>query len=432
MTKTWGRSTEVNTVTKFVTLSILAFAPLVVLYCNAVNWEYSGSLRDALTQGINIPKFTFSNVLCVLAWLCFQLVLSQFPDVLHLILPGYIGGYRHGQNTYAGNVLLYNINGLQSFLLTAGFLLFTHFYWKFDLTILAKTWPAIFAIMHLLAHVLAMFAYIKAYLFSSHPNDNKYSGCWFYDFYMGIEHNPRIGSFDFKLFFNGRTGIILWPFLNISFAAHQYEKFGYISNSMILVILFQGLYVMDFFWNENCIYELLTSLMITSVGIFLMVISSLPFMYTLQGGYFISNPVNLNSSYMIFTIFIEILGYLMFRGANSQKDRFRSGKWKLNSEDYIECSYETKDGKVHSSKLLLQGWWKWARHANYTGDLLMSLAYSLAVRSWAVIPNLYFVYMCILLITRCYRDEHRCLAKYGHQWKEYCERVKYRLIPGIY
>jgi 7-dehydrocholesterol reductase len=43
-----------------------------------------------------------------------------------------------------------------------------------------------------------------------------------YDLFMGVEHNPRLGEwFDFKLFFNGRPGIVGWTVSNFSFAAKQ-------------------------------------------------------------------------------------------------------------------------------------------------------------------------------------------------------------------
>lgn len=57
---------------------------------------------------------------------------------------------------------------------------------------------------------------------------------------MGIEFNPRIGKwFDFKLFFNGRPGIVAWTLINLSFAAKQRELYGYVTNSMVLVNVLQ-------------------------------------------------------------------------------------------------------------------------------------------------------------------------------------------------
>lgn len=57
---------------------------------------------------------------------------------------------------------------------------------------------------------------------------------------MGVEFNPRIGKwFDFKLFFNGRPGIVAWTLINLSFAAKQRELHGHVTNSMVLVNVLQ-------------------------------------------------------------------------------------------------------------------------------------------------------------------------------------------------
>jgi 7-dehydrocholesterol reductase len=50
----------------------------------------------------------------------------------------------------------------------------------------------------------------------SHDSDTllTFIGSWLYDFYMGIEFNPRLGKlWDFKLFHNGRPGIIAWTLM---------------------------------------------------------------------------------------------------------------------------------------------------------------------------------------------------------------------------
>lgn len=57
---------------------------------------------------------------------------------------------------------------------------------------------------------------------------------------MGIEFNPRVGKwFDFKLFFNGRPGIVAWTLINLSYMAKQQELYGHVTNSMILVNVLQ-------------------------------------------------------------------------------------------------------------------------------------------------------------------------------------------------
>lgn len=69
---------------------------------------------------------------------------------------------------------------------------------------------------------------------------SKFTGNFFYNYMMGIEFNPRIGKwFDFKLFFNGRPGIVAWTLINLSFAAKQQELHGQVTNSMVLVNVLQ-------------------------------------------------------------------------------------------------------------------------------------------------------------------------------------------------
>lgn len=69
---------------------------------------------------------------------------------------------------------------------------------------------------------------------------SKFTGNFFYNYMMGVEFNPRIGKwFDFKLFFNGRPGIVAWTLINLSFAAKQQELYGHVTNSMVLVNVLQ-------------------------------------------------------------------------------------------------------------------------------------------------------------------------------------------------
>lgn len=73
------------------------------------------------------------------------------------------------------------------------------------------------------------------FIFSS-----KFTGNFFYNYMMGVEFNPRIGKwFDFKLFFNGRPGIVAWTLINLSFAAKQRELHGHVTNAMVLVNVLQ-------------------------------------------------------------------------------------------------------------------------------------------------------------------------------------------------
>lgn len=77
-----------------------------------------------------------------------------------------------------------------------------------------------------------------------------YTGNPVYDFFMGRELNPRIGTFDLKVFCELRPGLIGWCVINLAMAARQYDNLGYVTNSMGLVCVFQIYYVLDSFLAE--------------------------------------------------------------------------------------------------------------------------------------------------------------------------------------
>jgi 7-dehydrocholesterol reductase len=308
-----------------------------------------------------------------------------------------------------------------------------------DPTVIADNWLQLFVVCNIIGFGLSFFAYIKAHIAPTHIDDVKYSGSWIYDYIMGIEFNPRFRlwntEIDFKLFFNGRPGIIAWTLINLSFTAKQFKTYGYITDSLVLINLLQGLYVLDFFWNENW-YLRTIDIAHDHFGWTLSWGDCvwLPFMYTLQSAYLAVNPVVLGWNTSVTLGIIGIVGYILFRLTNYQKDKFRalSCANKLKSYRYLDCLYMTKDGVQHNSKLLLSGLWGWARHMNYTGDIILSTVYCLCCGSTHLLPYFYCIYMAILLVVRCSRDEERCLNKYGFHWQQYCSLVNCRLIPYIY
>ena len=76
----------------------------------------------------------------------------------------------------------------------------------------------------------------------------------FFQFFIGRELNPSIGSFDLKSFNELRPGLILWILIDISMACEQALRrgggFASVTDSMWLVLLFQGWYVVDGLYNE--------------------------------------------------------------------------------------------------------------------------------------------------------------------------------------
>jgi protein-S-isoprenylcysteine O-methyltransferase Ste14 len=122
-----------------------------------------------------------------------------------------------------------------------------------------------------------------------------------------------------------------------------------------------------------------------------------------------------------------MLGYVIFRGANWQKHKFRKNPQGLvwgKPPDYIRTK--------HGSLLLTSGWWGMSRHMNYLGDLMMALAWCLPTGFEHPLPYFYITYFTILLVHREWRDNAMCQEKYGNDWDAYCRKVRWRIVPGIY
>jgi 7-dehydrocholesterol reductase len=308
----------------------------------------------------------------------------------------------------------------------------------FSPTIIFDHFGGLLIFANIYGYSLATFTFIKAYLFPTHADDRKFSGNLMYDFFMGIEFNPRIGNLDFKLFHNGRPGIVAWSLINLSFAAEQYHRYGFVTNSMIVVNILEAIYIIDFFYNEDW-YLRTIDIAHDHFGWMLAWGDPvwLPFTYTLQGYFLVFHPVQ-NPIYMDAAFLgLGLFGYWIFRSVNHQKDFFRSapdGKCNIwgKPAKFLEVKFVTSDGKTQTSRLLLSGWWGLSRHFNYVGDLCMSLAYCLPCGFSHLFPYYYIIYMTILLVSRSWRDDHRCSAKYGEKWEEYKKLVPWKILPYVY
>ncbi|XP_037761331.1 delta(14)-sterol reductase TM7SF2 isoform X1 [Chelonia mydas] len=253
------------------------------------------------------------------------------------------------------------------------------------------------------------------------------SGNPIYDFFMGHELNPRIGSFDLKYFCELRPGLLGWALVNMAMLVKETELRGSPSLAMLLVNAFQLLYVVDALWNEEAI---LTTMDIVHDGFGFMLtfgdLAWVPFIYSLQAYFLVNHPQKLSLPMAAGILLLNGLGYCIFRSANSQKNTFRR-----NPNDPRVTGLKTIPTAT-GRRLLVSGWWGFVRHPNYLGDLIMALAWSLPCGLTHVLPYFYVFYFTVLLIHREARDEHQCLRKYGLAWQEYCQRVPYRIFPYLY
>jgi delta14-sterol reductase len=364
-------------------------------------------------------------------WFCICIILT-------VILPGVDAT---GVSPY---FLTYKINGHLQFWVTL--LIFQCFF--------PKVWPSLesgvdfpqfgafplyllYDNYYALALVTIVFAILfSAYLFiASFINANAViakpgsSGNYIYDFFMGRELNPRWfnGTFDLKEFCELKPGLIGWMILNLGMLEKQRMELGYVSGSMVLINIFQGIYVWDALYNERAI---LTTMDITTDGFGCMLcfgdLAWVPFTYSLQARYLVTHDPGLSNITLFCIALLHAVGYTIFRGANSQKDAFRRDP---DSDEVKHLKFiQTKRG----TKLLTSGYWGMARKINYTGDWIMGLSWCAVCGFDSIIPYFYVIYFGILLVHRSIRDDHMCAEKYGEDWATYKSLVKYRFIPGVF
>ncbi|XP_040852810.1 delta(14)-sterol reductase LBR-like isoform X2 [Ochotona curzoniae] len=349
-----------------------------------------------------------------------------FVQALFYLLP--IGKVVEGTPLINGRRLKYRLNGFYAFLLTSagvGACLF----WGIELRYLYNHFLQFTLAATVFSVLLSVYLYARSLKAPREELSPNSSGNAVYDFFIGRELNPRIGTFDLKYFCELRPGLIGWVLINLALLLTEMKLYNRTTPSlaMILVNGFQLLYVVDALWNEEAV---LTTMDIIRDGFgFMLAFGDLvwvPFIYSFQAFYLVHHPNEVSWPVASFIIVLKLSGYVIFRCANSQKNAFRK-----NPADPKLAHLKT----IHTAtgkSLLVSGWWGFVRHPNYLGDLIMALAWSLPCGFNHVLPYFYVIYFTILLVHREARDERCCRRKYGLAWEKYCQRVPYRIVPYVY
>ncbi|KAF5681837.1 hypothetical protein FDENT_7904 [Fusarium denticulatum] len=349
----WGRAAFGRSwLRSLVGASPLFLAPMASISIFITLAEYEGSLSlfaDAVKEhgfwticAQYGPHITTKGIAAVICFVGIQALLYCF-------LPG---DQHQGQLTPAGYLLSYKINGLSAWIVTH--LLYGVLSWLgiLDPGFIPRNWSSLIGAMNLAGFVISALALVKAYAMPTHPEDRKFSGSFLYDFFMGIELNPRLGeNFDLKLFSNGRAGMMVWTLIDFSNMAYQYQNQGYVEPSLILVTALQTIYVVDFFVNESW-YLRTIDVKFDHYGFYLSwgCFCFLPTTYTIQGQYLGRYPSSASTPYLAFFFALGVAGYIIFRSVNHQKEIVRrtGGKctiWDVCLGDLFQAFGEILDSK---------------------------------------------------------------------------------------
>jgi protein-S-isoprenylcysteine O-methyltransferase Ste14 len=368
--------------------------------------------------GAIVPTWEAMGV--YLGWFAFQ-------AVLQLVAPGEVVD---GLPLPDGSRLRYKINGLAALIITAVVLTIGSAVGWIQLAWLYHNFGALLSSITIFSFAFSLFLYSYGKAMPGGPS--KVSGDFLIDYFMGTALNPRlppVTGFDFKFFCESRPGLIGWMVLNFAFAAVQHQRYGFVSLSMVLVLFMQLFYIAHYFWAERFILSTI-DIRTERFG-WLLVYGDLawvPMTYCAQAFYLIDHVHDLPVWAGVLILGFNFAGFYLFRATNMQKDRFR--------RDPDNCVIWGKPAEyldtARGSKLLVSGFWGWARHVNYLGDEMMALAWSLPCLFGSLVPYFYPLWFGLLLVMRERRDDRWCAQKYGADWQRYRQRVPYRIIPGLY
>ncbi|XP_055741022.1 delta(14)-sterol reductase LBR-like [Salvelinus fontinalis] len=355
----------------------------------------------------------------VVLWFLFQALLYVLP----------VGKVVEGIPLKNGEWLKYRMNTLHAFVLTVA-TLGAAVHQGVDLSYIHRHFLQLAVSSLLFSVLLSVYLYVRSRWAPQDqlaPGGN--SGSVIYDFFMGSELNPRIKGFDLKYFCELRPGLMGWLVINAAMALAEMKlhNLDYPSPAMILVNCFHLFYVLDAYWHEEAVLGYMDT---THAGFgFMLVFGDLmwvPFTFSLQSYYLVHHPNHLSLPCIVGIVTLNVIGFCIFRKANSQKNAFRR-----NPSDPTLSHLKTIPTATGKT-LLVSGLWGLVRHPNYLGDLIMALAWSLPCGFTHILPYFYVIYLTTLLVHREARDEAQCRRKYGSVWDDYCREVRYRIIPRVY
>ncbi|WP_445632771.1 DUF1295 domain-containing protein [Nostoc sp. DSM 114161] len=368
---------------------------------------------DHLVLPVTTINLMFAGII-VIGFLAFLFLGS-------LLLPGKIvPGFIQLDGT--GIEKRYKLNGLLLFIVTMMTVVLGTAYFHLSLAPLHDYFWSLFVVANVISFLVTGLLYLSGKrsqeLVSSPRWKMLLSDLWF-----GVELNPTWLNVDLKMFAY-QPSLIGLGLLNSSFAYVQYESYGQISIQMWAFQVFWWLYLFTHYCNEE--FMLSTWDIIAEKFGFMLVWGDwvlVPFFYSIAGWYLINiiDPMPIGSVIGICSLYL--LGLVIFRGANTQKHRF-----KKNANTIIWG----KPAKTLGGKLLISGWWGIGRKLNYTGEILVYFGFAFTTGTYSLIPYLLPLWLCLLLPHRAWRDEQRCQAKYGNLWNAYCTKVRFRMIPFVY
>jgi delta24(24(1))-sterol reductase len=337
-----------------------------------------------------------------------------------------------------GERLIYRCNGITAWYITLLAVALLHFTGVFPLQTIYDQFGSFMIAAIITANAVALIVYFGA---KTTGNAERMSGSFLYDFFMGAWLNPRIGPLDLKMWAEVRVSWLTLFLLTAGGAAHQYATYGTLSTPMIFMLVAHFLYTNACMKGEECI-PTTWDIFYEKWGWMLVFwnLAGVPFVYCFNSMYIASRPpFEHSTAYTVFCFALLFGAYYVWDTAQSQRNRFRmqlNGSY-VKRKAFPQLPWGTLQNPHYletaaGSKLLVDGWWRYARKIHYTADILMALSWGLICGFEHFLPYLYVSFFVVMILHRASRDIRRCRKKYGADWDRYCEEVPYLFIPYVF
>ncbi|TVY31774.1 Delta(24(24(1)))-sterol reductase [Lachnellula subtilissima] len=359
-------------------------------------------------------------------------------------LPG-VQGYGKPLDHEGGKQLEYHCSAVWSFYITILGAAALHFTEIFPLYTVIDEFGPILSVAIISGFLVAIAAYTSAWF---RGVQHRMTGYFMYDFFMGSELNPRIGTLDFKMFFMVRMPWFILFGITCATAAKQYEDYGYVSAELMFLVMAHFIYTNACAKGEECILTT-WDIYYEKWGFMLIFwnLAGVPLSYCHCTLYFANNLATatewsipaFRTPVLIFLFTSYLFVYWVWDSTNSQKNRFRQqerGQLVMRNT-FPQLPWQTLTNPrtittPSGDKILVDGWYKYARKLHYTCDAYFALAWGAITGFESPFPWFYPVFFTVMILHRAYRDIQRCRVKYGESWTEYEKMVPYLFIPVCY
>jgi len=333
----------------------------------------------------------------------------------------------------------YLCNGFAGWWATLIIVFVLHYTDTFRITYLVDNFGPLMSCAILVADSFAVFLYLYGIV---SKRAIRMSGNVVYDFFMGSVLNPRFFYLDIKLWAEIRVSWILLFLLTCSAAVKQYEETGNLTPSMMYMVLAHFLYTNACQKGEECI-PYTWDISYEKFGWMLIFwnFAGVPFLYCFQSYYILKNQVDFHNPILYGLLFSSLVtAYVVWDTAQSQKARFKmkqikgghAKRWTFPQLPWGTIENPEFIKAKNGGTLLVSGWFAYARKIYYFADFVMAMGWGLSCGVGGAMPFFYPLFFGTMLLHRYTRDIERCRQKYGEAWEEYCRKVPYAFVPGLF